>query len=166
MEFRRVLFRSHFLSSSPAQALLRVLWQATHAFGTLLCSLSAGDTNRKVWLRTLTSAIVCSIGGIWQATQSLPALPRAWCVCCSIVAARGPFGDIGPWQDRQRSRAGLIRSALCGVPCTSWQLKQVTPRLYIWLCTKSLPCIRFLCAVPSAEWVNDVVPRVCSCSRQ
>ncbi len=29
----------------------------------------------KVWLRTFTSAIVCSISGIWQATHSLPVLP-------------------------------------------------------------------------------------------
>ena len=69
--------------------------------------------------------------------------PRWW--------RRGPFGEFGPWHVRQRSRAGLIRSALFAVPWTSWQLKQVTPRVYITLCTKSLPCIRFLCAVPSAK---------------
>ena len=46
-------------------------------------------------------------------------------------------------------RVGVVRCR-----ATSWQLKQVTPRVYIALCTKSLPCIRFLCAVPSAKWVN------------
>ena len=60
------------------------------------------------------------------------------------LAACGPFGDDGPWHVRHTCPAGLIRSALLPVPCTSWQLKQVTPRLYIALCTKSLPCIRFL----------------------
>ena len=50
--------------------------QTTQAFGILRRSLSAGVTKRKVWLRTFTSAIVCSIGGMWQATQSLPALSR------------------------------------------------------------------------------------------
>ena len=67
---------------------------------------------------------------------------------------------------RQSSLAGLIRSALLPVPCTSWQLKQVTPRVYIRLCTKSLPCIRFLCAVPSAKCVNVVSPSLCSSSFQ
>jgi hypothetical protein len=28
-----------------------------------------------VWLRTFTSAIVCSIFGMWQATHSLPGEP-------------------------------------------------------------------------------------------
>ena len=52
----------------------------------------------------------------------------------------------------QTSLTGLIEDRRCSpVPCTSWQLKQVTPRVYITLCTKSLPCIRFLCAVPSGE---------------
>ena len=65
------------------------------------------------------------------------------------------------------SRAGLIRSARrSACRATSWQLKQVTPRAYITLCTKSLPCIRFLCAVPSAKCVNVVSPSLCSSSFQ
>ena len=36
-----------------------------------------GVMNSNVWLRTFTFAIVCSIFGMWQATHSLPALPRA-----------------------------------------------------------------------------------------
>ena len=33
---------------------------------------------------------------MWQATHWLPALLSLWCVCSSIVAVRGPFGDEGP----------------------------------------------------------------------
>src|SRR2546423_15627603 len=83
-----------------------------------------------------------------------------------MLAACGPFGEFGPWHVRHRSLAGLTRSALLPVPCTSWQLKQVTPRVYITLCTKSFPCIRFLCAVPSAKCVNVVSPSLCSSSSQ
>jgi hypothetical protein len=63
---------------------------------TLKSSVSLGLMKAKVWLRTFTFAMVCSIFGIWHATQSLPALPRAWCVWSSSVAACGPFGDVGP----------------------------------------------------------------------
>ena len=41
-----------------------------HAFGTFSCSVAVGVMNANVWLRTLTSAIVCSIFGMWQATHS------------------------------------------------------------------------------------------------
>src|SRR6185436_10258637 len=78
----------------------------------------------------------------------------------------GPFGEVGLWQLKQMSRAGLIRSASFGVPCESWQLEHVTPRRYITLCTKSLPCMRFLCAVPSAKCVKVVSPSLCSSSSQ
>ena len=44
---------------------------------------------------------------------------------------------------RDSTLAGFTRPALFSVPWTSWQLKQTTPREYIWLVTKSLPCIRF-----------------------
>ena len=62
--------------------------------------------------------------------------------------------------------AGLMRSALLPVPWTSWQLKHVTPRVYITLCAKSFPCIRFLWAVPSAKCVNVCSPSLCSSSSQ
>ena len=51
------------------------MWQVLHGFGILYWSVIAGVMNLNVWLRTLTSAIVCSIFGMWQATHSLPALP-------------------------------------------------------------------------------------------
>src|SRR4029077_9390105 len=89
-----------------------------------------------------------------------------WCVCCSTVAVCGPFGDLGPWHCRHTTLAGLSRSAVFCVPCTSWHEKQVTPRVYITLCTKSFPCIRFLCAVPSAKCVKVVSPSLCSSSSQ
>ena len=38
--------------------------------------------------------------------------------------------------------------------------------MYIALWTKSLPCIRFLCAVPSGKCVNVVSPGLCSSSSQ
>ena len=68
-----------------------------------------------------------------------------------MVAACGPFCVFGPWQARQTLLPGLRSIASLSVPCGSWQLKQVTPRAYIRLGTKSLPCMRFLCAVPSGE---------------
>src|SRR5205814_2472439 len=83
-------------SAAAAQLVLLSLWQALHAFGIFSCSVSAGVTKWKVWLRTFTSAIVCSIFGIWQATHSLPVLPSLWCVCSSIDAACGPFCVLGP----------------------------------------------------------------------
>jgi hypothetical protein len=43
----------------------------------LYSSVIEGVTNANVWLRTLTSAIVCAICGMWQDTQRLPALPAA-----------------------------------------------------------------------------------------
>src|SRR5579884_3745348 len=87
-------------------------------------------------------------------------------VCASTVGARGPFGEFGPWHSRHRTFAGLIRSALLPVPCTSWQSKQVMPRVYMTLVTKSLPCMRFLCAVPSAKCVKVCSPGLCSSRRQ
>ena len=110
--------------------------------------------------------MVCSIFGMWQPTHSLLEEPGLWCVCCSIVAARGPFGEFGTWHSRHITLAGFSKSALFEVPCTSWQLKQVIPCVYIKLVTKSFPCIRFLCAVPSAKWVNVVSPSLCSSSFQ
>ena len=41
----------------------------------------------------------------------------------------------------------------------SWQLKQVTPRVYITLCTKSFPCIRFL----SRGAVGEVLAERAAC---
>src|SRR5947207_14870257 len=73
-----------------------------------------------------------------------------------MVVVWGPFGEFGPWHWRHTTLAGFRRSALFSVPWTSWQLKQVTPRAYIRLVTKSLPCIRFLCPVPSGKCVNVV----------
>src|SRR6202051_4872960 len=54
---------------------------------------------------------------------------------------------------------GFSNSPSFAVPCTSWQLEQVMPCVYITLFTKSLPCIRFLWAAPSAKWVKVVSPR-------
>src|ERR1019366_7167880 len=78
------------------------------------------------------------------------------------VAARGPFGELGPWQSRQTSLPGLRKLPSYAVPCASWQVKHVTPCVYMRLVTKSLPCIRFLWAVPSAKCVNVVSPSLCS----
>ena len=66
---------------------------------------------------------------------------------------------------RQAERIALLaHNAGLSVPCGSWQLKQVTPRAYIRLWTKSFPCMRFLCAVPSAKCVKVVSPSLCSSS--
>ena len=42
---------------------------------TFSVSVVVGEMNLNVWLRTLTSAMVCSILGMWQLMHSLPALP-------------------------------------------------------------------------------------------
>src|SRR5215831_14429452 len=98
-----------------------------------MVSVSPGGMNLKVWLRTLMSAMVCSIFGMWHPTHSLPVEPDLWCVCCSMVGARGPFGEFGPWHSRHITFAGFNRSALLAVPWTSWQLKHVTLCVYITL---------------------------------
>jgi hypothetical protein len=51
------------------------LWQLVQGFGIFEVSVIVGVMNRKVWLRTITSPIVCSIDGMWQATHSLPVDP-------------------------------------------------------------------------------------------
>jgi hypothetical protein len=51
-------------SASVAQAEVLSVWHRLHAFGIFIASLVAGVMNLKVWERTFTSAIVCSIFGI------------------------------------------------------------------------------------------------------
>src|ERR1700730_17986964 len=77
-------------------AVVLSVWHRLHALGICSASVSAGVMNLKVWARTFTSAIVCSILGMWHATHWLPALPGAWCVCASRVGACGPFCVFGP----------------------------------------------------------------------
>src|SRR5687767_6860466 len=139
-----------FFNCFVAHSLVWLVWQPTQGFGILYVVDMAGVMNLNVWLRTLMFAIVGAIFGMWHSTQSLPRLAAGCFVCASIVVPRGPVGEFGPWHVRQSCCAGLMRSALYAVPCTSWQLAHVTPLVYIALCTKSFPCIRFLCAVPSA----------------
>src|SRR5471030_1893546 len=152
--------------ASVAHAVPLSAWHPAQPFGIFNRSPSAGEINRNVCARTLTSAMVCSIFGMWQFTHSFPLDPVRWCVCCSTVAVCGPLGALGPWHSRHITLAGFSRSAWFAVPCTSWQLKHVTPRVYMTLVTKSFPCIRFLCAVPSAKCVNVVSPSLCSSSCQ
>ena len=71
-----------------------------------------------------------------------------------------------------RGSPGILHSLACVASRRSrchadrGSVKQVTPRVYIRLCTKSLPCIRFLCAVPSGKCVNVSSPSLCSSSFQ
>jgi hypothetical protein len=51
-------------NAAVAQALVLSLWHVVHGFGTFNDSVVAGLMNLNVWLRTMTSAIVCSIGGM------------------------------------------------------------------------------------------------------
>src|SRR5579884_720774 len=105
----------HFASAAAAHPGGSCEWQIVHGFGTFSVSVVTGVMNRNVCARTLMSAMVCSIFGMWQLTQSSPGLPALWCVCASTVGARGPFGEFGPWHSRHRTFAGLIRSALLPV---------------------------------------------------
>src|SRR4029078_11466339 len=77
------------LRTPVAQAVVLSLWHRLQAFGIFNASLSDGEIKRKVWARTFTSAMVCSIFGMWQAMHSLPALPSLWCVWASMVGAWG-----------------------------------------------------------------------------
>ena len=63
------------LSASLTHGTVLSVWQLLQAFGILNVSVASGGMNWNVWLRTLTSAMVCSIFGMWQATHSLPAEP-------------------------------------------------------------------------------------------
>ena len=65
----------HPLIASRAQLVVRSVWQLVHGFGILYVSVIDGVMKANVWLRTLMSAIVCAILGMWHATQSFPALP-------------------------------------------------------------------------------------------
>ncbi len=47
-----------------AQTVDLSLWQSVQGLGILYLSVIVGLINRKVWLRTFTSAIVCSIRGM------------------------------------------------------------------------------------------------------
>ena len=51
-------------SRSLAQAFDLSLWQLVHGFGIFEISVIVGVMNRKVWLRTITSPMVCSIAGM------------------------------------------------------------------------------------------------------
>ncbi len=84
------------LSVSFAQFTGLSAWHTVQGFGILSLSVSAGVMNLKVWLRTFTSASSCAIFGMWQPTHSFPGLPGLWCVCASMLGARGPFGECGP----------------------------------------------------------------------
>src|SRR5437867_12593756 len=52
---------------SRAHSTDRSVWQLVQGFGILNGSVNVGLMNRNVWLRTLTSAIVCSIRGMLHA---------------------------------------------------------------------------------------------------
>ena len=62
-------------SAAVAQAFDLSLWQLVQGLGILDDSVIDGGMNLNVWLRTITSPIVCSIAGMWQLTHSLPVDP-------------------------------------------------------------------------------------------
>ena len=91
---------------------------------------------------------------MWQATHSLPARVRRVMrvllerrACADRSATVGAVARAGTSRCGGLPQVGVVRA--CRGRRGSSQ--QVTPRVYIRLCTKSLPCIRFLCAVPSRE---------------
>jgi hypothetical protein len=57
---------------------------------------------------------------------------------CSVAS-----GDSGSRRGSWKNQSGERNRAL--PPSLQYELKEVTPRRYIALCRKSLPCIRFLC---------------------
>ena len=71
-------------NSSVAHGVDLPLWQSVQGFGILYQLVISGLTNRNVWLRTLTSAMICSIFGMCHATHwsrshsnQTPVLPKA-----------------------------------------------------------------------------------------
>ena len=64
----------HCRIASSAHAVFLSVWQDVQGFGMAYRSVMAGETNRNVWLRTLTEAIVWAIFGMWHDTHALPAL--------------------------------------------------------------------------------------------
>src|ERR1700686_4549912 len=66
----------HVLSVSLAHWTALSVWQVLQELGTFIVSVASGGMNLNVWLRTLMSAMVCSILGIWQPIHALPADPR------------------------------------------------------------------------------------------
>jgi hypothetical protein len=60
-------------NSSVAQAVVLSVWHVVQGLGILYFSVIAGVIKAKVCERTLTSAIVVAIFGMWQAIQLLPA---------------------------------------------------------------------------------------------
>src|SRR5450755_2969231 len=95
---------------------------------------------------------------MWHETHRLPALSDLWCVCASRLDTKGPVWAFGAWQVRQRELPFARSIDTLSFPWGSWHEKHVTPRVYIRLWTKSLPCIRFLCDVPSGNCVKLVSP--------
>lgn len=54
----------HWRIASSAHAVLFPVWQEVQGFGMPYRSVVAGETNRNVWLRTLTEAMVWAICGM------------------------------------------------------------------------------------------------------
>ena len=71
-----------------------------------------------------------------------------------MLAACGPFCEFGPWQVRQSALPGLrsIARIVRAVRIVAGEAGDAA-RVHQAL-TKSLPCMRFLCAVPSAKCVK------------
>lgn len=67
----------HFFNSVIAHSVDLSVWQLLHEFGIFSESVNTGEMNLNVWLRTLMSAIVCSIFGMWHPTHWLPSLAAA-----------------------------------------------------------------------------------------
>ena len=65
----------HRFKASIAQPVDLSAWHTLQELGIFRLSVLAGEMKRKVWLRTFTPVMVCSILGMWQPTHSLPALP-------------------------------------------------------------------------------------------
>ena len=62
-------------NSSVAQAVVLSAWHVVQGLGILYLSVIAGVIKANVCERTLTSAMVVAIFGMWQAMQLLPADP-------------------------------------------------------------------------------------------
>ena len=65
----------HFRNSSLAHIGVLSMWHVLQAFGTLSSAVDEGGTNLNVCDRTLTSASCVATFGMWQLTQSFPAVP-------------------------------------------------------------------------------------------
>jgi hypothetical protein len=145
----------------------------TYPYGKKCRSSECGTCQSSPEIKPQTCALALSRPRAWSRSSAC-GTRRTGCRSSHFFGdgcvARGwPCGAVGRERPMAIEAKLLGRLTRLGIVPGSVRIvarEHVMPRRYIRLCTKSLPCIRFLCAVPSAKWVNVVCPSGCSSSGQ